>query len=378
MGMTYDAARGEVVVFGGFGIYPHHFGDTWTWDGATWTKQHPAISPSARDDPGMAYDTLRGEVVLFGGRADSAVLNDTWTWDGVNWTKQHPATVPPVRVAQGMAYDALRGVVVMFGGYQGCFGCLLHDTWTWDGVNWTEQHPTNWPSERSDVGMTYDALRGEVVLFGGVVYYPSTSNETWTWDGANWTEESPPTTPRARGALSMAYDDLRGEVVMFGGTPIPGYLRGTWVWDGGTWKRRHPTNRPSGRAGSDMAYDASTQKMVLFGGGDATGPLGDTWMWDGKNWAVPFVAHLHLSPNSGPPGTVVQVNGTGFAAFEKVTLTFIDSVNGKTDLGTFTTDGSGKLAAQVTVPANATTGAQKVSAVGAASDQKASAKFTVT
>jgi hypothetical protein len=40
--MAYDAAIDRVVLFGGFG---HHqiFGDTWTWDGASWA-QMPAGS----------------------------------------------------------------------------------------------------------------------------------------------------------------------------------------------------------------------------------------------------------------------------------------------------------------------------------------------
>jgi len=61
-----------------------------------------------------------------------------------------------------------------------------------------------------------------------------------------------------------------------------------------------------------------------------------------------------------------------------VTITFVDSVAGKTVLGTFATDAAGSLDAQVTVPMDSTPGAQKITAVGAVSHQKAKAKFTVT
>jgi hypothetical protein len=47
---------------------------------------------------GMAYDAAHGEVVLFGG-AGEGVLNDTWIWDGTTWTEQHPSTVPPAHAA---------------------------------------------------------------------------------------------------------------------------------------------------------------------------------------------------------------------------------------------------------------------------------------
>ncbi len=52
--MTYDAARGQVVLFGGYRS-AHDFGDTWTWDGTDWTQLSPVHSPSARD--GMAWPT---------------------------------------------------------------------------------------------------------------------------------------------------------------------------------------------------------------------------------------------------------------------------------------------------------------------------------
>ena len=45
--MAYDAAAGTVVLFGGANF---HLFDTWTWNGTTWTEQHPAPArpPGAR------------------------------------------------------------------------------------------------------------------------------------------------------------------------------------------------------------------------------------------------------------------------------------------------------------------------------------------
>ena len=75
MGMAYDAARGEVVLFGGRRL--RLLDDTWTWDGTDWTERSPRHrSPSARDSMGMAYDAARGEVVMFGG-SDAARLSAT-------------------------------------------------------------------------------------------------------------------------------------------------------------------------------------------------------------------------------------------------------------------------------------------------------------
>jgi hypothetical protein len=81
--MAYDAARREVVRFGGSanGTTSGTLGDTWTWNGTTWTQKLPAASPSPRSNPGLAYDTFRGVVVLFGG-ANTGYLSDTWEWNG--------------------------------------------------------------------------------------------------------------------------------------------------------------------------------------------------------------------------------------------------------------------------------------------------------
>src|ERR1700690_1136286 len=94
--MTYDAATGTVVLFGGLGG-KRYLGDTWTWDGTTWTQQHPAAHPVPRELPAMAYDAATGTVVLFGGDKVSTVLGDTWTWDGTTWTKQPAAVHPSAR-----------------------------------------------------------------------------------------------------------------------------------------------------------------------------------------------------------------------------------------------------------------------------------------
>jgi hypothetical protein len=83
-----DQRTGTIVMFGGIGV-----NDTWTWDGTRWTQRHPLRSPSARSStgpmPGLAYDAALGEVVVFGGIdfATNVPLNDTWTWNGRDWNR---------------------------------------------------------------------------------------------------------------------------------------------------------------------------------------------------------------------------------------------------------------------------------------------------
>jgi outer membrane protein OmpA-like peptidoglycan-associated protein len=67
-------------------------------------------------------------MVLFGGENDS-LWGDTWTFNGTTWTELLPATSPPARVGASMAYDPATGNAVLFGGYGS--GGLLADTWTY-------------------------------------------------------------------------------------------------------------------------------------------------------------------------------------------------------------------------------------------------------
>jgi len=127
--MTFDSARGQAVLFGGFPNGPHYLGDTWVWDGSTWSEESPLASPSAREYHAMAYDSSHKQSVLFGGSDSTGALADTWVWDGTNWTQEHPEASPLPRAGEGLAYDSAHNLVVLFGGAP----VRLTDTWTWFG-----------------------------------------------------------------------------------------------------------------------------------------------------------------------------------------------------------------------------------------------------
>src|SRR5438045_437701 len=69
----------------------------------SWTQVFPATSPPPRGAGGMAFDAARGNVVLFGGavrtsgQSSNSSYGDTWTWDGTNWTQRSPAASPSPR-----------------------------------------------------------------------------------------------------------------------------------------------------------------------------------------------------------------------------------------------------------------------------------------
>ena len=118
-GLAYDPATYSALLFGGGNARyaAIDYGDTWIWCNG-WKQLSPAYAPAARAAPGIAYDAATGTVVLFGGSDnDGAVFGDTWTWDGVTWTQQFPLVSPPARSCfQSMAYDPVTETVLLFGG----------------------------------------------------------------------------------------------------------------------------------------------------------------------------------------------------------------------------------------------------------------------
>ena len=96
MAMAYDGATGQLVLFGGARIRTNGsvqiLDQTWTWNCTTWTQQSPATHPSARYGASMAYDRATGQLVLFGGAINSGktTFGDTWTWNGTTWTQLSP------------------------------------------------------------------------------------------------------------------------------------------------------------------------------------------------------------------------------------------------------------------------------------------------
>jgi hypothetical protein len=273
-----------VLLFGGRGQSGEGLGDTWTWDGTSWTE-HDVPGPSARY--GAAAATLGSTVVLFGGApggipsddpGNTRWLGDTWVWDGTSWTERH-VPGPPARFAASAA--TLGDTVVLFGGTT---ETVLGDTWVWDGTRWTEQKVTG-PAGRYDAAMA--TLGSNVVLGYGVGYGIFT--DTWLWDGASWTSMDL-RGPIARDGASMA--PVGGGLVLFGGDAVDlvdTLLGDTWTLSGTAWSQQKVVGPSRRYLASAAALGPSS--AVFFGGSNADATaFGDTWTWDGVAWAKQSVA----------------------------------------------------------------------------------------
>ena len=97
-GLAFDESHRFAVLFGGLTYIKtgkpiptlRIEGKTLKWDGIAWTGITSDVTPPARFSPSMAYDAARNRVMMFGGCGDvhcTTVLSDTWTFDGANWTR---------------------------------------------------------------------------------------------------------------------------------------------------------------------------------------------------------------------------------------------------------------------------------------------------
>jgi hypothetical protein len=327
--LAYDPTRGRVVLFGGCSDLgcATLLGDTWEWDGVQWTQKVVTPSPAALAYHGMEFSRRTGpagQVVLFGGTRSGSPTNETWSWNGAAWTKLAPAASPPPLYLTALARANDQGDLVLAGGLVA--GSYTDEVWLWDGTTWIDTRQIESPAKRAFHAMAYDTARHEAVVFGGLTDNGTTCDTgteqvcsgTWLFNGRRWRRASPAATPSARWGSGLAFDDMRGLAILYGGSsalPDPAYsaypaenadpkdgfaFRETWSWDGVTWAKLTGTDCtgsasctvcgattcPPAVEKPAMAWDAGRKVVVLFGGQVSWGTESrETWEWDGAAWA---------------------------------------------------------------------------------------------
>ena len=162
--MAYDASDNYTVLFGGTPseLTDSPMKDTWIYQAGVWTNVTTKVTgnPAARYRQDMTYDAADGYIVMFGGCTTSDVVStaDTLTYHNYTWTLLNPSTKPPGRTYTGITYDAAQGYVLMFGGVNEATNTGLTDTWAFHNGTWTDLS-SDFTTEQSIRGLEMLAYR---------------------------------------------------------------------------------------------------------------------------------------------------------------------------------------------------------------------------
>jgi hypothetical protein len=183
--------------------------------------------PAARSGAAMAFDAATGDMVMFGGTdAAGQTLAGTWLWDGSVWEAASPATSPPARYDAQMAWDPQSQRVILLGGIGGT-GCSIDAS---PGVavpgSAGSGSATTGSGSVTAAPATATRMPGSAITASASATAPPTSaiatppsaiatpsgvctqlQDAWAWDGSDW----------SRLALGQA-----------SGQGLDGHRRGDW------------------------------------------------------------------------------------------------------------------------------------------------------
>ncbi|MEO0814405.1 MAG: hypothetical protein AAFY60_16200, partial [Myxococcota bacterium] len=270
---VYDPFRERVVLFGGVDVLGGQtiLDELWEWDGQTWTERALASpTPEPRYRHSLSFDLARRELVLFGG-FDGGGRDDTWILSDDRWRRFAPEIAPANTGAS--AYDAHRARIVVFSQPAGGRPAGL---WEWDGSSWTERLTGSAIDGVVTPLMAYHAGRQRTVLITTVG-----PMRQFEWDGESL-EEVPVSEGPPEAGRTLAYDGKRETLVML--VPdIAGLLSDTWLWDG-QWRRvaEDVSIASDSRLVYDPVAEAilSFGGNLLSNGPVPD----ETWRWDGAVW----------------------------------------------------------------------------------------------
>ena len=263
-----------------------------------------AVVTSVRQDTGPAHGTPVPCAVTLGGQASCGTAQPlthappasppggpptaTPTWYNVtsNLSKASGGVTPVVGFGGRMAYDPLLNEVVLFDSCPSIPCSLSNQTWTYNGVAWTDltgSLPTA-PSPREGAGMAYDPSFKGVILFGGTNAEGINLNDTWLFNSTGWNNITAtvglPTTVYATPVNwawgAMAWDPALDTIVVVDGCVDSGCTDvwgQTWFLNVTGWSTAWGPNvldveNPTYLAYNSLAYDEADGYLVSYGGYD--------------------------------------------------------------------------------------------------------------
>ena len=192
--VVYDSRRDRVLLFGGqiFGNLSVDSGesqdDVWELalgDSLRWRQLQPVGTPGARQEHAAVYDEAHDRMLVFQGEQSHGCsyycatdLDDAWALslagDSLAWQPFGPD--PPARATP--LIDPGRDRLLLWAGGASAWSLPLSTPTAWQQLSLSGDPPL----DRTYSGLTFDAKRDRLVLFGGYLDRGSASAGTFTSD----------------------------------------------------------------------------------------------------------------------------------------------------------------------------------------------------
>jgi hypothetical protein len=191
--LAFDSATNQLIAI--LANADRTASSTWIFDGSHWQKVNGHNNPLPRGSAGFAYDPGSRRLVLQGGSSVQASshgvsLADTWTWDGKTWTEQHPLHNPPPGLSS-LAYDpeSHQLILVTLSKADDTSAPTEISMWSWDGGDWRRQSPERLPGMGISPSLTYDSANHQFILFEGTRQASPgmQGSQTWVLAKNTWT-----------------------------------------------------------------------------------------------------------------------------------------------------------------------------------------------
>lgn len=139
-GLAFDGKDGYVVLFGGsaYGFAAATLHDTWKFLGGHWTRLANISAPSSRAEIVMTYDAADGYILLYGGATSTGSLGSTWSFSNGTWVRLANITSPPPRAYPASTYDTADGYVLVFSGVHWPGYSPISGVWAYATGSWTK------------------------------------------------------------------------------------------------------------------------------------------------------------------------------------------------------------------------------------------------